>query len=383
MVVLRNPGEVFLQGNTMGGVNTTAWVERLHPETLATELRSPDLPGGPFWAGGIAVHANGDLYVTYGRYVHRVNPHTLEPIASCELPRERPYNSAVILPDGCLALKDFCGGSGAHAIGDGAQGSELLILSPDDLSILARRELPEGSIARLSAYTDSEGSPVVLAVGDQHLHQIKWDATNETLTPAAAPRRYLRNQGQSFGWDAVVADGSAWFLDNGEGTSMFGPSFSGKGQATDPLHLVRIDLEHPDRDATLTEVCGLAGGIIANPPLISSSRKIAMGYDSGNGMLAAWSYSDDSTADLVPLWTRHQHHAGHMLLDEPNGLALTFDYDHDRMMDVAVVLSLESGEEVHRNDTGSPLQAVLFPAAGWADDVYTVTFSSVTRLGRN
>ncbi|MGI8662255.1 MAG: hypothetical protein ACR2LQ_03475, partial [Acidimicrobiales bacterium] len=93
MTVLRDPGEVFLQGNTLGGPDTTAWVERIDPTTLEPNLRSPDLAGGPFWAGGIAAHRNGSLYVTYGRWCHRLDADTLAPIASTELPRSRPYKA--------------------------------------------------------------------------------------------------------------------------------------------------------------------------------------------------------------------------------------------------------------------------------------------------
>jgi hypothetical protein len=49
--------------------------------------------------------------------------------------------------------------------------------------------------------------------------------------------------GQTFGWDAVIEDGFAWFLDNGDGTRGFGPSFRGKGVSTAPLHLVRVPLD--------------------------------------------------------------------------------------------------------------------------------------------
>lgn len=47
MVVLRAAGEVFVQGNSQPPGNTTSWVERIDPDTLATLARSPDLPGGP------------------------------------------------------------------------------------------------------------------------------------------------------------------------------------------------------------------------------------------------------------------------------------------------------------------------------------------------
>ena len=85
MVVLREPGEVFLTGHTFGP-ESTAWVERVDPLTLAPLARSPDLPGGPFWPGGIAAHANGTLYVTYGSWCHRLGA-DCQPLASRRLPQ--------------------------------------------------------------------------------------------------------------------------------------------------------------------------------------------------------------------------------------------------------------------------------------------------------
>jgi hypothetical protein len=45
-----------------------------------------------------------------------------------------------------------------------------------------------------------------------------------------------------------------------------------------------------------------------------------------------------------------------------------------------VVLDIETGDELARVDTTSPVQCVLFPCAGWSDDVYVSTFTTLTRL---
>jgi len=107
MVVLRDPGEVFLLCHT-GGDDAVSWVERIDPRSLAVIERSKDLSGGPTWPGGIAAHANGSLYVVFGRYLHHLSS-TLEVLDSRELPRQRPYNSFVVLPRGEIVTKDFGG----------------------------------------------------------------------------------------------------------------------------------------------------------------------------------------------------------------------------------------------------------------------------------
>ena len=147
MVVLREPGEVYLLRHTLG-IDTVSWVEQIDPVTLEPIRRSPDLAGGPMWPGGLAAHANGSLYVVFGRYAHRLSS-DLTVLASCELPRDRPYNSFVITPEGHIATKDFAGTRPlADPTADDPDNSELLILEPNNLTIIARLELPERSIAR-------------------------------------------------------------------------------------------------------------------------------------------------------------------------------------------------------------------------------------------
>jgi hypothetical protein len=360
MTVLRDDGEVFVQGNTMGG-DTTSWVERVHPESLATIARSPDLPGGPFWPGGVAAHANGSLYVTYGRHCHRLS-RDLDVVASATLPRERPYNSLVVLDDGHLVMKDF-----DLSTRDSAR---LVVLEPERLDRVAEIDVGEASIARLSADGD-----VVYVVGVTAAHRFVWDGANARLERDDGWRAPYRTAvGQGYGWDAVVSDDDVWFLDDGEGTENFGGCFRGKGVATEPLHLVRVDRDDATR-VSLASVCGLPGGIIANPPHYDAARRIAVGYDSGNSVVVAFDVHGDA---MTERWRRAQDHAGHMLRWPDDGALLTYDFVDG--VDHAVVLDIESGDELARVATGSPVQSVLFPAPGFANDAYYCSFTTLARL---
>ena len=109
-LVRREPGELYALRHDVPGRRPLAtpiegWVERLDPETLAVIAASPRLPGGTYWPGGIAAHANGDLHMAFGRWVHRLSPE-LEVLASHRLPVPRPHNSFVVLDGGELVLKD-------------------------------------------------------------------------------------------------------------------------------------------------------------------------------------------------------------------------------------------------------------------------------------
>jgi hypothetical protein len=375
MVVLREPGEVYALRHTVGP-DAVSWVERIDAVTLETCSRSADLAGGPTWPGGLAAHANGSLYVVFGNHAHRLSPE-LAVVASAPLPRQRPYNSFVILPDGCLATKDFGGvlpgGFSAPTRALPPDGTtELLILEPDRLEVVGRTEIPESSIARLSA-----DDHTIYVVGTESLYRATWDGTTCAIDPMLCAG-YRTMDGQTYGWDPVLALGAAWFLDNGFGSERFAGTFRGRGQNTAPLHLVRIDLS--TAVVTHTEVCGLPNGVIANPPLVDVARRIVVGYDSGNGVLAAFDVAPDGSTSAR--WRRTQNHACHPLLFADSGELVTTDHDEARMTDDVVVLDIETGAVRVRAASGSPIQSVVFPAAGWDRDFYYCSFTTIARVSR-
>ena len=130
-----------------------------------------------------------------------------------------------------------------------------------------------------------------------------------------------------------------------------------------------------DARVSLTEICGLPNGIIANPPAVDPLRSIVVGYDSGNAMVAAFRF--DAGGDTTPLWRREMNHAAHPLLFADTGELVLGDHDPSRNRDQLVVLDIETGDELARADTGSPVQSVLFGSAGFGRDLY---FCSVTTV---
>jgi hypothetical protein len=368
MAVTRDPGELLLRHTA--GDDAVAFVEQIDPLTLEERGRSSDLAGGPIWPGSLAAHANGSLYVVFGNHAHRLDP-DLSVVTTTPLPRARPYNGFVILPDGHLVTKDFAGSRpGVPVAADEREPCELVVLEPEGLDVVDRCVLAEPSVARLSA----SGNEVVV-VGDTSLLRVGWDG--HRLRPdLQAPTRYRTLAGQTYGWDCVIALGAAWFLDDGDGSEGYTGTLFGHGVSEAPLHLVRVDLT--DGACTMAEVCGRPGGLIANPPVIDPERAMAVGYDSGNAVMTGFSIA--SGGALTIRWQRDQHHGGHLLLDPRSGALVTGDFDADRGMDQVVVLDIATGEEWARADTGSPVQSVLFPAAGFGNDFYLCTFSTITRV---
>jgi outer membrane protein assembly factor BamB len=359
MVVGDDDG-LFLLRHTAGD-GAVSLVERIDPVTLEPIATSVDLAGGPVWPGGLGLHANGDLHVVFGNHAHRLD-RDLQVLASRELPRDRPYNSFVTMPDGHLVTKDFGGSRPGFAVAaDDREPCELVVLDPMTLEIVTSLVLPEPSIARLSADVDD-----VYVVGDTSLLCVQWDGRRLVLDDAFCPR-YRTIDGQTYGWDAVLAAEHAWFLDDGDGSEGYSGTLRGHGVSTAPLHLVRIDLG--TGDVAMAEVCGKTGGLIANPPVVDERRGIVVGYDSGNGVVTAFDLDT-----LAVRWTRDQDHASHLVLYPESGELVTGDGTD------VVVLDIATGDELARADGGGGVQSVLFPCPGPARDVYVCTFLSLSRI---
>ncbi len=363
MVVLRKPGEVFLQGNSQPWENTTSWVERIDPVSLEPLARSPDLPGGPVWAGGIMAHENGYLYVAYGRYCHKLDA-SCNLIASRELPRSHAYNSLLALSDGNLVMKNF--------VRDGSSRSYFTLLDPDRLEpVCPEVEIPEGSIARISADRSASGE-LVYVVGDHTIFRYRYERGALTIDESWRFRYRTRPDAeQSYGWDPVIADGYAWFMDNGDNT--FRGNFLGTGVATGPLHLFRVSLNDA-AEADMYTPFDLPAGTIVNPPLVDASRRIVVAYDSGNARLAAFRYGHHSPERL---WEHAFGASNHFLLFPDTGEIVVNDFDSSS--EHVVVLNIETGAELGRVATGSPIQSATFQSPGWSRDVYTCTFTTLSR----
>ncbi|CAB4875699.1 unannotated protein [freshwater metagenome] len=366
MVVFRNPGELYLLCHT-GGDDGISWVEQLDSLTLATIRRSVDMPGGLTWPGGLAVHANGSIYVVFGQHAHRLSP-TLEIEAHQELPQRAPYNSFVVLRDGTLVTKNFGGARPGMDTYFEAASCELVALHPDDLRILDRYEVGQGSVARLSAHDQT-----TYVVGVESFMGI--DFVDGAFVSTSVKQAPYRTAGEGYGWDAVIADGSAWFLNNGAGSETFDGSLLEKGIATAPQQIVRVHLD--SYEVEKYEVNNASGGIVANPPAVDTNQKIVVGYDSAAGVVRAYRYA--ATGGTL-LWQIKLNHACHPLVFPESDLVMLNDFDPLLGADQIVLVRTSTGEIVSRVATESPLQSVLFGAPGEANDLYLCSFTHVTRL---
>lgn len=361
MTVLGDPGEVYLLTHaalrSRIGLPTWSRVERIDPETLAPLVRSPKLPGGPMWPGGMAIHANGDLYVVYGRWAHRLGRDCALK-ASFRLPEDAAYNSFVILDNGLMVTKNRSASVPAR----------LSVIDPDSMtSACTVVACPEASVARLSAVGNS-----VYVVGVESIFRYHW--SGERLEYDDDWRfDYVAGTQQSHGGDAVLGGGNAWFMDNG--AHRYVTSMIGRGVAATPNRLIRVSTADAG-DHEIVPVSGVPGGSIANPPLYDRDRRIVVGYDSANSVLAAWRHGKR----LERLWQRPgTGAASHMLLDPASGQVVTNDYTR-KSGEAVIVLDIETGEELGRAQVGGRMQGVVFPSIGWDRDLYWCSMGKLARI---
>ena len=400
VLVRREPGELYALRHGMPArrpleTPVEGWVERLDPTSLAVTASTPRLPGGSYWPGGMAAHANGDLHMVFGRWAHRLSP-DLDVLASHRLPVARPHNSFVVLDGGELVTKDCDAPAGLEP-------STVSVLDPETLlPVAAPLRLPEPSIARLA--TDGEG---VIVVGTTAVFRLRLDRADGRITiddgwqPSYGPA-----PGRSYGWDPVITDEHVLWMDNGR--NHVDRTMLGTGEAPDPVRIwwARRD---DDRAVRSTEISGLAFGTESNPPAWDPLRGVVVAYDAGNAVLRAWRLEGD---ELVPLW-RHDGfaHAGHLILYPDMRELVAQDWRDWAGLrrpavrrallpvfqllagsaaarraslatgcDQLVVLDLDTGHEKARVDVPSPSQGFLFPAPGFERDVYYQSLTTIARV---
>ena len=361
MTVLGARGEVYLLHHSAirsrFGLPTTAQVERIDPLTLKPLAKSPRLPGGPMWPGGMAVHANGDLYTVYGRWAHRL-ARDCQIKAALQLPVNLAYNSFVILDNGRIVTKNL----------SDMVRAQLSVIDPEPMQpACAPIECPEPSIARLSAVGNS-----VYVVGVRSIFRYHWDGNSLACDPDWR-FDYVGDSGQSYGWDVVLDGTNAWFMDNGK--HRYVTSMIGRGVSPTPNRLIRVSLADA-RDHQTVPISGMAGGSITNPPVYDPARGIIIGFDSANRLMQAWRYR---SGNLTPLWQKRDFGcASHMIIEPDSGHLITNDYR--KRGEEVVVLDIETGTELGRTRIGGINQGVVFPSVGWNRDIYWCSMGRVARV---
>ncbi len=217
MAIERDPGQWYV-GGTMAaftGPPPFGWVQRIDPDTLAPLATSPELPCGEHvWCGAILAHADGSILSVNGSFLHRLDPDDLSVLAERQLPVDRSHNGLLALADGTLITKDL------RLEGQG--GTTITRLAPGTLELVGEPlVLPEGSMGRIAGDLGDGGAEHVYVPGTEHLWRLVVD-DDRLLVDDWRPRyRTTWTTGVPGGqhglaWDACLSDGACWVMDCGD-----------------------------------------------------------------------------------------------------------------------------------------------------------------------
>ncbi len=387
MVVEREPGQWYVGGTmpAFSGPPPYGWVERLDPETLEATVRSPNLPcGDHVWCGAILAHANGSIHSVNGSFLHRLDADTLEVLAERELPADRSHNGLLALSDGTLITKDLQL--------EGQEGTTLTRLDPESLQLVGEPiVLPEGSMGRIAADAQADGSDLLYVPGIETVMRLRIDGDDIALDDWRPRYRDVRSQ-QGLAWDACLSGDACWIMDcgdihsvrnihlrnpNGRFETAPGAVLSWRQPApwTGPQRLLRLDL-HDAENVMATAPFGVPGGGIIAPPVHVPDHDIAVAWDSVNGGLAGVTTSG---GDLDVAWTLADVRPSMQPVVFPETGELVINDFTDQGSDDIIVVDVSSGELLDRVSTGSRIANGMFLTAGGSRDVF---YCSTTHLAR-
>ena len=383
MTIRRAPGEVYAAGTTpaWSGPEPEGWLERIDPETLEPLARSPRLPaGGHVWCGAVAAHANGDIYKVNGCYLHRLDP-DCRVVAERRLPADRAHNGLLVLSDGSIATKDL------RLEGQGA--STITRLEPERLELLgAPLRLPEGSMGRIAADLSAGGEHIYIP-GVEHVWRVRVEADRMVLDRDWAPRYRAADGPGGLSWDACIAGGALWIMDNGDIDSLraiFGTHPNGRIDGSTkrlgwrrpapwraPLRLLKVPLDGGPVQAIAP--FGTPGGGVIAPPVFVPEHGICVAWDSVNGGLAGIADGPDG---LRVAWTADARPTMQPVVFPETGELAINDYrdGEDRL----AVVDIATGEVLDSASTGSRLANGMFLTPGGDRDIYYCSTFALARV---
>jgi hypothetical protein len=370
MFVRRDEGELFLQGSHHGSP-ADGWLERVDPVALEPVAASPMLPsGGHSWCGGVAVHANGDLYMVNGRYVHRLDP-GCRVIAARELPLDAPHNGLLVMPDGNIVTKNLQREDDLPCT--------LSVLEPDRLELVSQLVLPVPSMGRLCANRGNAGDVIYVASG-RHVHRLHYTGGRLTVDKPWRADYSVKGADQSPAWDPCLGSGNLWLQDMGR------PPGWRSLAATAPLRVYRFPLQGPNHREVLVPF-GETSAFSPGPALFDPDRGVLVAYDFANGRTGAWRWTEDRGLDHI--WTRSIRSGNQPFAYRDTRELVTEDAaappaarpDGAPANGDVVILDLDTGHEKGRATLGAPAGYGMFFCPGLHRDLYAVSLlGPVTRV---
>ena len=388
MAIERNRGQWYVGGTmpAFSGPPPFGWVERIDPTTLHVLAASPRLPCGEHvWCGAILAHANGSIMSVNGNHLHRLDPDDLSILVERQLPANRSHNGLLALADGSLITKDL------RLEGQG--GTTVTRLDPESLEVLGHPlVLPEGSMGRIAANLEMDGTESVYVPGTEHLWRIHLEGNELVVDPEWRPRYRTAVDRFGLSWDACLSDETCWVMDCGDITSVrrihqtepngrfeVPPRRDLSWRLDAPWHgpqrLHRISLADPTAHVVI-EPFGTAGGGIIAPPVHVPEFDMAIAWDSINGGLAGVSTAGGG---LEVAWHLDVRASMQPVVFPESGELVINDFTADGT-DNVIVVDIATGGLLDRVATGSRIANGMFLTPGGNRDIFYCSTLTVARI---
>ena len=377
MTIQRNPGEMYLLCGAALGPNESpptfrshdshGWVERVDPISLQTITRSIELPsGGWLWCGALVAHANGDIYAVNGNYIFRLDS-KCNVITQKELSFDGPFNGLLVMADGNLVTRNLGFRENDQAY--------FIVLDPENLEEVSEPLiLNQRCMGRFSSDRSSSGE-FIYTTTDTDVLRLKY--LNNSLTIDHWKRSYeIQGEVQSDAWDTTIGDDRIWLMDMGRP-----PGWMTPGKAAQRAFGFSINDEN---EQIILDNHRLPYAWNPGPPLFDPIRKILVHYDSINGGIVGHICPTNSQPQMI--WRYEANNYLQMMAFSDTGELIVENaelpphFGGDVLKAEAVVLNIETGEELGKANTGSPSLG-MFSSPGFSRDFYIASLlGSIARV---
>jgi hypothetical protein len=360
--------------------SAAARVERVDPVSLQPMRRSGELAvGGEATGGTLAVHGNGDLYLTAGTGLHRLGPDCTTVASTDRAEMAAPAGADPAPPSSSLVVLD----DGTVVAASNAGGVAVVTAYDPDLRPLDSFTGPEPLCGPVAA-----SGPDLYLCGSSHLFRLRWTGDRFQLDLDWQPTHsghdaHRADQGPAVG--PIVANGRAWLSDNRSDVDLTtdgdpaaaitdGPTWSR------PIRASGVAVDDPS-DVVVVTPTDVTGGWVTSAPFAYDRTVLA--WDTGNTGLAAFDVPE-RPQDLPAMnWYQPFRPSVPPLFFPSTGELVINDFrllpDGDTSDDL-VVLDLGTGYMKSRVPIGTQRIGTGRIAPGWDRDVYYCTQGALARV---
>ena len=367
--------EVDIKEAVKSSMNSVPYMAKVNPLTM--QVTQVDLTEGSTinYTGGLLMHENGFVYGVSRSYLYKVDPETMQIVASAPLPlvgdsKEEKfwttYNGMQVIASGELVIKGF------YFLNSVSVNGWLLLVNPDTLEIDVQQSEALSS-ARLTIQQAADGSATLYQVNATQ--SLRFKITDTAFLLDDEWTRTYRTA------DDGTTQASSPLLFGKVGQIVFADNTA--PGATTPINLYDQPVNVADLPATLeginafdSDLPGFNFFMVAGDPF---ETQTLVYYDPINNLLGAHTVLSDGT--LQRLWEINDVYkvsASPAIVPDRD---LLYIDNYQNGTDSFVVLRLSTGEELASVPLSANLPTIGTIFLGMNEDVYILSSEAGTNNG--